>query len=95
MKRSVATIGVLIVTAMGWVSTAAAQAPAKAPAPQRKLSNEEKVQYEALKALTAALQDIQVRPFAVAALGKLKDPRAVDTLVDVVTGKSDLDLRRK
>ncbi len=43
---------------------------------------------KALEALTAALQDIQVRPFAVAALGKLKDPRAVDTLVDVVTGKS-------
>src|SRR5437588_10096231 len=55
MKRSVATIGVLIVTAMGWVSTAVAQAPAKAAAPQRNLSNEEKVQYEALKALTDAV----------------------------------------
>jgi len=41
----------------------------------------------ALEALTAALTDLDVRPFAVEALGKLKDLRAVDTLIDVVTGK--------
>ena len=41
----------------------------------------------ALEALTAALRDQDVRPFAVEALGKLKDPRAVGTLIDVVTGK--------
>lgn len=41
----------------------------------------------ALEALTKALMDLDVRPFAVEALGKLKDPRAVDTLIDVVTGK--------
>lgn len=41
----------------------------------------------ALAALTAALTDLDVRPFAVEALGKLNDLRAVETLVDVVTGK--------
>lgn len=40
------------------------------------------------EALTKALADLDVRPFAVEALGKLKDPLAVDTLIDVVTGKS-------
>lgn len=41
----------------------------------------------ALAALTTALMDLDVRPFAVEALGKLKDPRVVETLIDVVTGK--------
>ncbi len=41
----------------------------------------------ALEPLTKALTDLDVRPFAVEALGKLKDPRAVDTLIDVVTGR--------
>jgi HEAT repeat protein len=41
----------------------------------------------ALDALTAALTDLDVRAFAVEALGRLKDPRAVETLIDVVTGK--------
>jgi HEAT repeat protein len=41
----------------------------------------------ALAALTVAIKDLDVRPFAVEALGKLKDPRAVETLIDVVTGK--------
>jgi len=41
----------------------------------------------ALEPLTAAIQDVEVRPFAVAALGKLKDARAVPTLIDIVTGK--------
>jgi HEAT repeat protein len=41
----------------------------------------------ALEALTAATRDRDVRSFAVEALGKLKDPRAVGTLIDVVTGK--------
>jgi HEAT repeat protein len=41
----------------------------------------------ALEGLTTALADLDVRPFAVEALGKLKDPRAVDTLIAVVTGK--------
>lgn len=43
---------------------------------------------DALEALTVAVNDLDVRPFAVEALGKLKDPRAVGTLIDVVTGKS-------
>ena len=42
----------------------------------------------ALDALTAALTDLDVRPFAVEALGRLNDLRAVETLIDVVTGKS-------
>lgn len=42
----------------------------------------------ALEALAQALTDLDVRPFAVEALGKLKDPRAVDILIDVVTGKA-------
>lgn len=42
----------------------------------------------ALEPLTAALGDLDVRPFAVEALGKLKDSRAVLTLIDIVTGKS-------
>lgn len=41
----------------------------------------------ALAALTTAIMDQDVRPFAVEALGKLKDPRVVETLIDVVTGK--------
>jgi HEAT repeat protein len=41
----------------------------------------------AVEALTTALADLDVRPFAVEALGKLKDPRVVGTLIDVVTGK--------
>jgi len=43
---------------------------------------------KALEALTTALMDLNVRPFAAEALGKLKDARAVSTLVDIVTGKS-------
>ncbi len=41
----------------------------------------------ALKALTAALKDLDVRPFAVEALGKVKDNSAVPTLIEIVTGK--------
>ncbi len=41
----------------------------------------------ALDALTAVLTDLDVRPFAVEALGRLKDLRAVEILIDVVTGK--------
>jgi HEAT repeat protein len=41
----------------------------------------------ALEALTAATRDLDVRPYAVEALGRTKDPRAVGTLIDVVTGK--------
>lgn len=41
----------------------------------------------ALEALTAALTDLDVRPFAVEALGRLKDLRAVEVLIDVVTGQ--------
>jgi HEAT repeat protein len=41
----------------------------------------------ALEPLSAALQDLEVRPFAVEALGKIKDVRAVPTLIDIVTGK--------
>ena len=41
----------------------------------------------ALEALTAAIKDLDARPYAVEALGKLKDPRAVETLIDVATGK--------
>jgi HEAT repeat protein len=40
----------------------------------------------ALEPLSAALQDLEVRPFAVEALGKIKDARAVPTLIRIVTG---------
>ncbi|HEY3196870.1 MAG TPA: HEAT repeat domain-containing protein [Nitrospirales bacterium] len=40
----------------------------------------------ALEALTGALQDLDVRPFAVEALGKLKDKGAVPALIEIVTG---------
>ena len=43
---------------------------------------------KSLEALLQALQDIDVRPFAVEALGKLKLIEAVPVLIDIVTGKS-------
>src|SRR5437879_4443851 len=42
----------------------------------------------AFEALEKAVTDLSVRPYAVDALGKLKDPRAVPILIDVVAGKN-------
>ncbi len=42
----------------------------------------------AFEALAKAVVDLSVRPYAVDALGKLKDLRAVPILIDVVTGKN-------
>jgi len=51
--------------------------------------------HQALEALTSALMDLDVRPFAAEALGKLKDMRAVPTLIDIVTGKGRPSNSRK
>src|SRR3989475_1625328 len=42
----------------------------------------------AFEALAKAVADLSVRPYAVDALGKVKDPRAVPILIDVVAGKN-------
>ena len=42
----------------------------------------------AFEALAKAVTDLSVRPYAVDALGKLKDPQAVPILIDVVAGKN-------
>lgn len=42
----------------------------------------------AFEALAKAVTDLSVRPYAVDALGKLKDRRAVPILIDVVAGKN-------
>ncbi len=42
----------------------------------------------AFEALAKAVMDLPIRPYAVDALGRLKDPRAVPILIDVVAGKS-------
>src|SRR5437667_142946 len=49
----------------------------------------------AFEALAKAVADLSVRPYAVDALGKLKDPRAVPILVDVVAGKNRLANARR
>ncbi len=50
---------------------------------------------KALDALVLALKNVDVRPYAVEALGKLKDARAVDTLIDVVKGRGRPDNLRR
>ena len=42
----------------------------------------------AFESLAKAVTDLSVRPYAVDALGKLKDRRAVPILIDVVSGKN-------
>ena len=42
----------------------------------------------AFEALEKAVTDLSVRPYAVDALGKLKDPRAIPILIDVVAGNN-------
>src|SRR5438445_1681271 len=42
----------------------------------------------AFEALAKAVTDLSVRPYAVDALGRLKDRRAVPILIDVVSGKN-------
>src|SRR5207245_2212784 len=46
------------------------------------------VRVDATEALEKAVTDLSGRPDAVDALGKLKDPRAVPILIDVVAGKN-------
>src|SRR5436309_12323364 len=42
----------------------------------------------AFESLAKAVKDLSVRPYAVDALGKVKDRRAVPILIDVVSGKN-------